>query len=110
MTKAFVRRPDQQGETAMSPKAIHLPEQTILNVKADLIKGYVDVTLRSRLTLDFMKLRPQILDLAANGILTDVEITPPPNLFDQIELGNPQTGQSATLGAEHGSAAGPLDP
>ena len=70
----------------MPPKTITLSDETIFSIKADLIKGYVEITFRSRLTLEFMKLRPELMDLAANGQLTEVQITPPPSLFDEITV------------------------
>lgn len=70
----------------MPAKTITLPNMSIQNIEADLVKGVVDVTFRGGLTLDLMKLRPELMDLALDGKPVTVKIEPPLSLLDQIEL------------------------
>jgi hypothetical protein len=80
----------------MSANVIELPNLMIQNIKADLVKGHVDITPRGRLTLEFMKLRPKLMELALDEKPIQVEITPPANLFDTITI--TAGDKSVTLG------------
>ena len=70
----------------MSASTITLPNLYIKNIKADLVKGQVDITFQGRLTLEFMKLRPQLTEIAMNDKPCEVDVTPPPSLFDELQM------------------------
>ncbi len=86
---------------------IPLSDMEIQSIKADLVKGHVDITLRGRLSLEFMKLRTQLMELAMDGKPLKVLITPPPSLFDEITL---SSGNSkVTLGGSSDETSSDLE-
>lgn len=65
------------------PPPITLSNVYIINVKSDVLKGHVGFTLRSRLSLELMKLRNAFVIMEDKPL--EVVITSEPDLFSQIE-------------------------